>query len=69
MAHAQICPICGGKGNKIREGTEHLTSPTKETCNGCGSKGWVEVQDAAPNIIPYPYINPYWYNPYTAPYF
>ena len=35
MAHAQICPVCNGKG-KLKDGSK---------CHGCGGKGWITIQD------------------------
>ena len=40
MAHAQICPICGGKG-KIQDPFTNV----EETCHGCSGRGWIEVSD------------------------
>ena len=51
MAHAEKCPICGGRGT-----VQHLQPPQYTTtgdweagppvlCYGCGGKGWVEVAD------------------------
>jgi len=44
MAHAERCPVCGGRG-KIN--TSPLYSPfaSEEICHGCGGKGWVVVPD------------------------
>lgn len=41
--HAEICPVCKGKGLIV---DEYSTSswPTK-TCHGCGGSGWVTVPD------------------------
>jgi hypothetical protein len=54
MAHAQICPVCMGKGKL----------PNGDICNGCFGRGWVEVSDNGwYPIYPYP-VYPY-YPPYT----
>lgn len=51
MSHAEICPVCKGKGkiNKNRSIIESELSfdPAKElkTCHGCGGLGWVAVRD------------------------
>jgi len=50
MAHAEVCPICHGKG-KIPN-PENVTAPVEITCHGCGGKGWVPVSD---DSYPYPY--------------
>ena len=56
--HAERCPVCVGTG-KIE----------KETCHGCGGKGWVEVTDNEPCYYPYiPYRYPdYPPSPSTPP--
>ena len=61
MAHAEICPICHGKG-KITTGKITTEGNEMKTCHGCGGKGWVEVSDS-PTIYPYPYLDNPW--PYT----
>jgi len=45
MAHAEICPICGGKGY-IEEDTGTTGGKRRKICHGCGGKGWIEVSDA-----------------------
>ena len=55
MAHAEICPVCEGKG-KVK----------KKPCHGCSGLGWVTVQDEQSYPVPYyPYypqypMYPYW---------
>lgn len=50
MAHAEICPVCSGKG---------------KGCHGCKGEGWVSVDDGhiridvAPLPIQVPAANPY----------
>ena len=46
MSHAEICPICQGKGEVLGK-----------KCYGCGGKGWVTVHDQYP-VHPYPYPEP-----------
>jgi DnaJ-class molecular chaperone len=45
--HAEICPVCGGKGrlqiSQVSTSTD--ASMHEETCHGCGGKGWIEVQN------------------------
>jgi hypothetical protein len=41
MAHAEICPVCNGKGTIEQNGA---TDP--KTCHGCNGKGWVTVGEA-----------------------
>jgi len=55
MAHAEICPICNGKG-VIEEEIGSTGEKTIKICHGCGGRGWIEVRDD-------PYYSP-WY-PYT----
>lgn len=49
MAHAEICPICKGKGKVKIVAPEVLKEVTTdmiqgyETCHGCGGKGWITV--------------------------
>jgi hypothetical protein len=43
MSHAEVCPICYGKGWVALDGTENLTCPSHKTCHGCGGMGWVTV--------------------------
>lgn len=43
MTHAQLCPICNGKG-KIEDDFQHTAQELKQ-CHGCFGKGWVEVSD------------------------
>ena len=45
MSHAQICPICGGKGKIEVKGDSTLTYQPEEICYGCLGTGWVEVSD------------------------
>jgi len=52
MAHAEICPICHGRG-KIRN-PEDITTPMEITCHGCGGKGWIEVSNER-SYYPFPY--------------
>ncbi len=55
MAHAEICPVCKGNG-KVE----------KETCHGCGGKGWVQVDDVGNTFFPIYPCQPC--NPYQPPY-
>lgn len=65
MSHAEICPICHGKG-KIPN-PENVTAPTEITCHGCNGRGWVEISDEYPSYPYYPPIfpdDPYLWYPY-----
>ena len=44
MAHAEICPICNGKGI-IEEEVGSTGKKITKVCHGCGGKGWIEVRD------------------------
>jgi hypothetical protein len=46
MSHAEICPVCGGKGriNDV-DPTDACVARWKR-CHGCGGSGWVTVQDS-----------------------
>jgi len=41
MSHAEICPICKGKGVVLVD--PRGTSNEKVVCHGCNGKGWVTV--------------------------
>jgi len=45
MKHAEICPICKGRG-RVPEDPEWDSGPSPSTrvCHGCNGKGWVEVE-------------------------
>ena len=45
--HAEICPICQGKGTICNHeiGTPQYLHPTCPTCHGCNGNGWVQVAD------------------------
>jgi hypothetical protein len=44
--HAEICPICLGKG-KIQQADDeaYCTAINIVVCHGCWGRGWVEVSD------------------------
>jgi len=50
MAHAEICPLCDGNGNK--DGQPDNPGGTNKFCHGCGGRGWLEVADEIPYYIP-----------------
>lgn len=54
MAHAEICPVCGGIGRtEYVEGGNGTTVRKSQPCHGCGGKGWVEVgNDNIPVPVP-----------------
>lgn len=41
MKHAELCPVCQGKGVYYNS---DLSTATARPCHGCGGKGWVEVE-------------------------
>jgi DnaJ-class molecular chaperone len=43
MSHAEICPICNGRGT-VPNAMDN-TSTAEVTCHGCNGKGWVTVED------------------------
>jgi len=47
MKHAEICPICKGRG-RVPEDPEWDSGPSPSTrvCHGCNGKGWIEVEGA-----------------------
>jgi hypothetical protein len=75
MTHAEICPVCKGKGY-LQEivttdfGRDTTSPPSQESstltqrvCHGCNGRGWVEVSDY-PCYPYYPYYPRYPYYPY-----
>jgi len=68
MKQVVICPICHGNGKvrkiddiMIADAAPSIKEERRETCHGCGGKGWIEIgKDDYPN---YPYI-PYYPTPY-----
>lgn len=64
MAHAEICPVCGGTGEYTREG-DNVSSK----CHGCDGDGWIQVCDESkPWVINPQPSRPWWeippYNPW-----
>ena len=48
MAHAETCPVCGGRGS-VALGIVDNTSTVQQyplLCHGCGGLGWVTVEDS-----------------------
>jgi len=43
MSHAQLCPVCGGRGKFFA--VNDKKEVTETTCHGCKGKGWVTVLD------------------------
>ena len=50
--HAELCPVCEGKGINTRVTVEWDTPEGREhehpTCHGCDGRGWVPVEDDKP---------------------
>lgn len=46
--HAEICPICGGRG--IVEEHDPNSTELKRICHGCQGVGWITV--SAPTPLP-----------------
>jgi DnaJ-class molecular chaperone len=44
MSHAEICPVCQGKG-KILENFPSDTAIREVVCHGCNGRGWVVVDN------------------------
>ena len=53
MAHAEICPVCGGSG-KLK----------KKQCHGCNGLGWVTVGIEVVSYPIVPYISPWQESPH-----
>jgi DnaJ-class molecular chaperone len=46
MNHAEICPVCGGRGKVMSPVNSWTTAVSYEqTCHGCSGCGWVTVKD------------------------
>ena len=46
MSHAEVCPICGGKGTVKEDTNPYSTAcPTERICHGCGGRGWILIPD------------------------
>lgn len=46
MAHAEICPVCCGRGRSdFKEEKSGTTIHKSQPCHGCNGRGWVEVSD------------------------
>jgi|GEM_PF-3154390 len=50
MSHAEVCPVCGGKGWVHPRGYDSTTWYWMaiwpwQTCSNCGGNGWVEISD------------------------
>ena len=59
MSHAETCPVCHGSGKYTPQNDGMSTAvPMPQTCHGCGGKGWVELYDYQPTVIPTPLPNP-----------
>jgi hypothetical protein len=65
MAQAQICPVCGGKGQIEKHPGQTTTDASfGVTCHGCNGKGWVEVG----GYEPYPQYPSMPYEPWQITY-
>lgn len=61
-SHAELCPVCKGRGYINEVGFTGKVDPTTETkCHGCDGKGWVTVSDNKEHVPIYsqPYVH--WY--------
>jgi len=55
MGHAQICPVCGGRGMipDMKYNPASTATIIEITCHGCGGMGWVIVpEDNWPYYFP-----------------
>jgi DnaJ-class molecular chaperone len=44
MVHAELCPVCQGRG--VVASPKPLETGKEIPCHGCGGTGWVTVQDS-----------------------
>jgi len=50
MKHAELCPICKGRGKIVIDEMPDVTAaPQPQICYGCGGKGWVEIEGGGAN--------------------
>lgn len=47
MSHAQVCPVCKGKGESPFYEGQKRPPP----CSGCDGKGWIVVSDEPVPVI------------------
>jgi len=52
MAHAEICPVCKGKGEINKTDVKSELYQGVKKCHGCDGDGWVEVEDGGFPFIP-----------------
>lgn len=52
MSHAEICPICRGKGTNR---DDNASTPYTYPCHGCGGRGWITVIDPLYVYVPSSY--------------
>jgi len=57
MAHAEICPICHGKGKLPDDSKITAVREFKVTCYGCSGRGWIEVSDSDNAQIRFPFTD------------
>jgi len=50
--HAEICPICKGKGEEYDSTLAAQQASPYKPCHGCNGKGWVEVGGDKQSVIP-----------------
>jgi RecJ-like exonuclease len=48
MTHAEVCPVCRGKGTLLY--FENAVAYT-DICTACGGSGWVTVCDTCPRYM------------------
>lgn len=48
MKHAELCPVCHGKGRLPSDDRDFTTSKWEPICHGCSGRGWVEVGNDPP---------------------
>ena len=61
MAHAEVCPVCQGRGsikNRTYTCLSTIIENLEDRCHGCQGKGWVEVSDEKSESYPAYYIVP-----------
>lgn len=45
MTHAEICPVCNGKGQIQIDKSKSAINMFNITCHGCNGQGWITLSD------------------------
>lgn len=65
MAHAEICPVCNGRGYINEYGYKGKVADAEPKCHGCDGRGWVTVHDEyipSKPLMPLQFYYPVYYS-------